>query len=95
MADSEDIKVADVIRICPDSITLQDRNILDVVENVKWSYVSKYRTQPNFMIIGGNFYRKLMTELFSAGIGMDGRVVGTVSGLKVVRVKRDALEMGE
>ena len=89
-------RMASVIPMNPHAIQAQTRDMVDIIDNLVWDYKSRYRSEPFYLILGGNFLRRTVQECYEKGIiQKNGHKVETLLGLVLVKVKRDCLEVGE
>lgn len=90
--------MGDVTPINPNQITLSERSVHDLSQDLKWAHLSEHGKSPNFLIVGGNFYRKLKAEMRTAPL-LRGQLTNTqvtlINGMVLVKVMRDTIEVGE
>lgn len=93
---SEHYPFAKVLPLHPNAIQSQNRPALDVIQNLKWDYKSRYGRFPIYVILGGNPLRRAVQELYDNGIiPRNGLVIQSLCDMVLVRVKHDCMEVGE
>lgn len=89
----------DVKPISPNMIALHDKDILQLISQVKWGWRSNFGYNATYLVIGGNYWLQLQqrmrrVSLYSGVSDLTGTLT-QIQGLQVVVVKRDILECGE
>jgi hypothetical protein len=87
-----------IVPFNPNQITLDRKDILSLVHEVKWAYRNKWGVTPRFLVVGGNPLTLLKIQLNQMAHLKNGprfQTIQEVDGMVVIQVKRDSLECGE